>query len=298
MNTSAAVRAPALERLLGGMPVAEFLTDHWLTRPLVRRAGAQGVVALATLQKVEHWVSDTSCDLLCVRDGQAVVGGQERTVEATRRLLSQGVSLALRHPDQHDAELATLGRALAGELFGMLNLHVYCTPAGHGSFGWHHDPEEVFIVQTEGTKRYVVRENTVRRWPLEEALGGPGELAKEASEPLEVELSAGDVLYIPGGWWHTTQAITLSVSLSVGLLLPSAVALLDFLRADFSQHARWRRRIGGLGHASFLDDAERVATCRQGLVELSDALRAAATRPDTALRFMAGWWMAGLSRSR
>lgn len=298
MSANGDVRAPVLARLLGGMPAAEFLTQHWLTTPVVRRGAAQALLPLATRQKVEHWVVDTPCDLLCVRDGQAVITSPERTAAGTGRLLEEGVSLALRHPDRHDAELAALGRGLAGELFGRLNLHVYCTPEGHGSFGWHHDPEEVFILQTVGTKRYVLRENTVRRWPLEEALGGPADLSKESSEPLTFDLEPGDVLYIPAGWWHTTQAITLSISVSVGLLLPSPMALLDFVRADFANQERWRQRIAGLGHASLLDDAQRVAACREALQALSDAFGRAAERPDTALRFMAGWWMAGLSRHR
>jgi len=298
MNTGEDLRAPALEQLLGGMDASRFLAEHWLQRPLVRPGGAAALVSLASSQKVERWVAEGQCDLLCVRDGQVVAIPSERSAETARALLADGVSLALRHPNLHDAELASLGRALAGELMGMLNLHVYCTPAGRGSFGWHHDPEEVFIVQTAGRKRYVLRENTVRRWPVEGALGGPAELARETSAAMEVELAAGDVLYIPAGWWHTTHAVELSLSVSVGLLLPSPLALLDFVRAELARDERWRQRLPGLGRASTLDDAARMDACRTALGELTRALTAAVARPELPLRFLASWWMAGLTRGR
>jgi hypothetical protein len=42
------------------------------------------------------------------------------------------------------------------------------TPGGAEGFGWHYDVEDVFIVQTLGSKQYRLRKNTVNPWPLVE----------------------------------------------------------------------------------------------------------------------------------
>ena len=111
------------------------------------------------------------CDLLVVRDGSVHPGARPASAQEARARFADGWSLALRQPDAHDPALAEVGRTLVAELCGTLNLHVYATPPSRGSFGWHYDPEEVFILQTQGTKRYLLRENTVNPRPLLETTG-------------------------------------------------------------------------------------------------------------------------------
>lgn len=296
MDDPGSSRVLLLSKLLGDLPLSEFLEQHWLREPIARASGSPEVTGLGSWERVRRLVETADCDLLCVRDGAVWKGARPATFEAARALFADGYSLALRQPDLHDEALAKLGRTLSAELSGTINLHVYCTPSGHGSFGWHYDPEEVFIFQTVGRKRYTLRENTVNPAPLLETLGNPSELKKETSPEREVELGAGDWLYIPGGYWHATHALEDAVSISVGLLPPSPIAVLDFMRAELLRDPSWRRRFPPFGHASPLSDPQKMALAQQTFTELAETLNQRMRQPSAAVRFFAAYMLASLSR--
>jgi 50S ribosomal protein L16 3-hydroxylase len=55
-------------------------------------------------------------------------------------------------------------------------------------------------------------------------------------------LTAGDWLYIPGGYWHKTIAGAASTSLSVGARAATAIDYMDCLRQRLVQSIFWRQR--------------------------------------------------------
>ncbi|UXU87230.1 cupin domain-containing protein [Burkholderia sp. S-53] len=77
----------------------------------------------------------------------------------------------------------------------------YVAFGGNGTFAKHWDTHDVFAVQLIGRKRWRVFEPTV-------PLPMPHQTSKEhkaecPTEPVFDEiLEAGDVLYLPRGWWH------------------------------------------------------------------------------------------------
>jgi 50S ribosomal protein L16 3-hydroxylase len=288
-----------LQRLLTDMPVARFLDAHYLRSPLVRRAAAASLQRLATWEKVERLVEATACDVLVVRDGAPWPGGRPSSAHEARELAAQGYTLALRQPDRHDAELAELGRALARELQGTINLHVYATPAGRGGFGWHFDPEEVFIFQVAGAKQYLYRENTLQPAPLEETMGQLPDPARERSPVHECQLEAGDWLYLPGGQWHLARAAgdAPALSISVGLMPATPLHVLDFLRTQLVRDPAWRQRLPALGLASPLTDAQKLEAMRELCRQLGAQLERALAEPTFTLRFLAAWARAGARSS-
>lgn len=287
-----------LEEILGDLPLATFFRDHYLKAPLARHAAAERMRALASWELVDRLVEHTACDVLVVRDGKPWTGERPRTAAEARRLFQEGYSLALRHPEQHDAGLAELGRTFSAELQGTINLHVYCTPAQHGSFGWHCDPEEVFIFQTTGAKRYLLRENTLNPAPLLETLAAGGVDASQEKTPIvECDLSAGDWLYIPGGFWHEVTAREESISISVGVQPATPMHVLDFVRAQLLRSPAWRQRFPPLGHASTMSDAEKLEFCRKLFHELGAEIQGMMDNPMFTLRFLSAWTRAGLQSS-
>ena len=60
---------------------------------------------------------------------------------------------------------------------------------------------------------------------------------------LQCELAAGDWLYIPHGYWHKADARSDSLSLAVGVMMPSALDVLDFARRRLVESIRWRQRL-------------------------------------------------------
>jgi 50S ribosomal protein L16 3-hydroxylase len=287
-----------IDTLLGGLPRTTFFQEHYFQQPLARPAMAAHLRELATWATIERLVETPACDLLLVRDGVLWSGPRPTSAREARKLFEDGYSLALRHADRHDAALAELGRTLSAELQGTVNLQVYCTPAGHGSFGWHCDPEEVFIFQTVGAKRYLLRQNTLNPTPLHETLTDETSVERERTPIQECVLQAGDWLYIPGGYWHHVSAPEQeSISISVGLMPPTPIDILGFLRAHLVRSRTWQRRLPPLGHASPLSDAEKVELYRTLFQELGGELQRMMEDPRMVLRFMAAAASAGLRSS-
>jgi ribosomal protein L16 Arg81 hydroxylase len=87
---------------------------------------------------------------------------------------------------------------------------------------------------------------------------------------MRCTLQAGDWLYVPNGYWHRTKAgPEKSISLSVGILAPSAIDLLDFVRRRLVEDLRWRQRLPILGDAGVHDADELKEHYRTLIAELS-----------------------------
>ncbi|MFY0563706.1 JmjC domain-containing protein [Archangium lansingense] len=287
-----------IDTLLGDLPRSAFLQEHYQKQPLAKPSTAAHLRELATWATVERLVETPSCDLLLVRDGKLWTGPRPSSAQEARALFAQGYSLALRNPDRYDAGLAELGRTLSAELQGTVNLQVYCTPAGYGSFGWHCDPEEVFIFQTAGAKRYLLRRNTLNPTPLHETLADATDVSRERTPIQECRLEAGDWLYIPGGYWHeVTAPDQKSISISVGLMPPTPIDVLDFVRTHLLRSPTWQQRMPMLGHASPLSDPEKMEAYRSLFRELGGELQRMLEDPRFVLRFMAAAATAGLRSS-
>ena len=200
-----------------------------------------------------------------------------QAIDAARAALGVGATIALRHVERNDTELAALGRRLSAELQGAPNVHVYWSPPGGGSFGWHCDPEEVFLLQVRGRKRYRFRANTRHPWPLAKAMGAAGSAANERGPIESCVLEAGGWLYLPAGWWHETQAESESLAISVGLLAPSPIDLVEHLLAELARDPRWRARMPAPGLALPGTDQEKLDAWREILAamagELAERLR-------------------------
>jgi ribosomal protein L16 Arg81 hydroxylase len=276
-----------LDELLNDFPRERFLREHYQRSPYSGRAAAERLLQLGTWSTVDELIERTECDLLLARQGVPYAGARPRTAREARELFAQGYTFALRQPDQHHAGLSQLARAFSAELHGRINLHIYCTPAGHHGFGWHCDPEEVFILQTTGRKDYLLRENTLHPHPLPEALPS-GALAAQETTPVETRsLGVGDFIYIPAGHWHMAQAPEEAISISIGLMAPTLLDVLDLVRATLASNPAWRRRLPALGHASELDDTRKLELLHTLFSGLGDEVRRALAEPSLPLRFLA-----------
>jgi hypothetical protein len=120
-------------------------------------------------------------------------------------------ALQLQHPP-----LADFCRELERELRHPAQANAYYTPPSAQGFKVHHDTHDVFCLQVEGEKRWLVYapvlELPLKHQKYTAELGEPGEPV------LDVTLRAGDTLYMPRGWLH--QAMTsdaASLHLTVGI---------------------------------------------------------------------------------
>ncbi|MCM2419717.1 cupin domain-containing protein [Streptomyces sp. RKAG293] len=122
--------------------------------------------------------------------------------------------------------LVAFCKQLAAELGHPVTGNAYSTPAGSRGYGPHWGTHSVFLAQTAGSKVWQLS-RPVFTDPLEPhrwtAVGFTDEqLARVTDHPdVEVELTAGQVLFIPRGWvhhGHTTTRRSLHITFGVQLL--------------------------------------------------------------------------------
>lgn len=235
------------EQLLDGFPHDEFIQRFFRHQPLARR-GVQGDwLRWGNWDTVAAILAHPQVDVLAARAGELWPGNTPLTYELARQLHAEGYTIAIRHAERCFPPLAAVAAEFAHWFCGAVNIHLYCTPERQYGFGWHYDAEDVFIIQTEGTKNYSLRKNTVNPWPTAETLPLDMQFEREISPLMKCQLTAGDWLYVPAGYWHVAQAEEAAISLAIGITTPTALDLLDHLRGELLRDLRWRQRLPVLG---------------------------------------------------
>jgi ribosomal protein L16 Arg81 hydroxylase len=281
-----------LQALLGGLSLAQFVGDYYQRLPYSSE-GAKEFANWANWATLTALLGEQSVDVFVCRQNERLAGEPPRDAAAARRLLEQGYTLLVRHAERHHAELGRLAAAFERDFASSVNIHVYCTPPGQFGFGWHYDAEEVFIVQTVGSKEYALRKNTVNPWPLEETLPRDMQFEREIMPLWQCELSAGSWLYIPSGYWHKAQARELAISLAIGVQPQAAIDILDALRRELLQSLLWRQRLPVLGAASPLGRSDLRAQYAQIFGELGRDLGQRLAEPRAVERYLASRVPAG-----
>jgi 50S ribosomal protein L16 3-hydroxylase len=277
-----------LQQLLGQIPASKFLEENFYRSPFALAGGCRGVIEWDAAATCERLLPQDGLDLLVTREGHPWTGPPVNSAAVGQAALADGYTLCLRHADRHDPALAKLAADFQADFLAPIDVHVYCTPAERPGFGWHYDAEDVFILQTEGTKDWWLRKNTVNPWPLVETIPADMRYEREIMPAMHCTLAAGDWLYIPAGYWHRTSAPQVSTSLSIGILSPSGMDLFDFLRTELLQDMRWRQRWPVLGSANPKSEAELAAESAAVLAELAHDLQRKFASPALLKKFLAG----------
>jgi ribosomal protein L16 Arg81 hydroxylase len=278
-----------LDRLLGDMPAGQFLDEYYLRLPYSRAGGYREWTVLGSWQVIERILAQPGVDAIVGRLGKQWEGEGPPSAETARRLAAEGYTLGIRHAQRHDAGLAELAAEFRAALAAPIDVHLYCTPAGQPGFGWHYDAEEVFVLQTHGDKEWWLRKNTVNPWPLVETIPQDQRHEREIMPVFRCTLKAGDWLYIPSGYWHKTAAGGESISLSVGVLAPSGIDVLDLARQQLLSSLRWRGRLPAAGAAAPHEEAQRIEQYRNHLAELAADLGRLFSQEQFIRQFVANW---------
>ena len=269
----------SIQQILGAMPKSEFVEQYYQKLPFAQSQGARELTSLGGWKLLERVLAaaenaaeeeprgHVAPDLLIARGDHLWNGSQIPTRHEARQLYEDGYTLLVRHAERHDASLRQLAGGFEADFDAPVNIHLYCTPGEQHGFGWHYDAEEVFIVQTQGSKEFELRKNTVNPWPLVETMPDNMRYEQEIMPLMKCLLSPGDWLYIPSGYWHLARARDESVSLAIGLLAPTAIDVFDFLRSQLLSSLLWRQRLPTTGDASPLDGDQLDAEYR-GLLDL------------------------------
>ena len=159
-------------------------------------------------------------------------------------LLRDGASVVLRGIQAFHPRSRPVADALESALGSYANINLYASWMPTRGFAAHWDDHDVFILQVAGRKRWQLYGET-RRFPLirdAEPNPRPGEAVW--SEVID----AGDVLYIPRGWWHDARVAGNDGAAGVGSLhftcsvRPlTGLDFLSWLSGRLARHEAFRR---------------------------------------------------------
>jgi ribosomal protein L16 Arg81 hydroxylase len=153
--------------------------------------------------------------------------GKHLNVRALHDLLTQGVSIIVNAVDHSIPQIRQLAAAIEREMGIRTFVNAYLSFAKGGAFKPHWDTHDVLAVQVHGNKRWRIW-NAVVPHPVEMA----NEMQINASAPpdQEIELAAGDVLFIPRGEPHAANvSAARSVHLTIGLESQTGIDFLNYI---------------------------------------------------------------------
>jgi len=228
-------RVRELAEIIRPMAEEDFLQNYWDEKPFVmRRGGAEDYRDLFSYAALDAVISGAGLrhpTFRVAKDPKLIDPsaytipsvpwgpGEQRGLAIPERvydLVGQGHSVVLEDAHRVWGPLGAQARRFE-QIFGARAFtNVFFTPAGTRAFRPHYDVQNAFIIQCEGVKHWKVHEPHV----VKPTRGEP--CPPEGSEPGEtliaVDLSPGDVLFIPRGfvhYGHTTDQPSVHVTLGV-----------------------------------------------------------------------------------
>jgi hypothetical protein len=139
----------------------------------------------------------------------ATIADQVRD-DAVLRLFAEGTTVVLQALHRTWEPVGALAAALAGELGHPVQVNAYVTPPQSQGFAPHYDTHDVFVLQVEARKRWIVHAPVLPdALPDEPWEQRRDEVAARAAQPpvLDAVLEPGDCLYLPRGFIHAATAL-------------------------------------------------------------------------------------------
>jgi 50S ribosomal protein L16 3-hydroxylase len=211
----------ALSDWLGPTSLEDFRKHSFGSAPFARPASAARAAMACTWETLDRMLGSAAPDVLVVSRGQLVDAPEPRSLAELRALFARGAGVVIRGADRLDRGLGAVTAHLLEDVPGEARVLVFATPRGTHGFGWHYDAEEVFIVQTEGEKEYLMQANTVDPAPRRGAQPDFSTHRLERTPRMSCRLRPSDWLYVPRGFWHVAHPHEDSLSISIGIF-PSA----------------------------------------------------------------------------
>jgi len=278
-----------LGKLLAPMGSDEFFASYWERRHLqLRRGQPRYYEPLITSADLENIISQSDARYPAIRLAK---GGHYFAPEVYTRNIKQGDESFLGVPDvKRISEEYRLGATVAlpalhrtwpalGSLCDALQMqfdhpahaNVYITPGHAAGFTPHYDTHEVFVLQIAGKKRWSIYAPVIEL-PHRSQVFTPQAYAGQA--PIaELELEAGDLLYLPRGFLHsTTTSASYSAHVTIGITVYTrADLLLELMQSAVGDPAQRKALPPGFASNDVLK-----ASLRQEMIDALERLRSEA----------------------
>jgi len=259
-----------LNALLFPITSEEFIRKNWPVMPLAvhgKRDSIRELLDLPLLGSLEEllqiWPRAVQVHLPDLADEASAV---DAAPSDARKLFRNKMGLLFNNVHDLSPELQGWLKAISFDLGLPTMTHsrcmVYATPDGKGTAA-HFDQNINFVVQLYGTKKWRLAPNeNVQNPTVRHTLGQPldPELAGylDTEIPLrmphathEIDLQPGSVLFVPRGYWHSTEASGEALALNFTFNQPTWIDLLSAaLRSRLALSPEWRELADGVASHS------------------------------------------------
>ncbi|MCX7291910.1 cupin domain-containing protein [Janthinobacterium sp.] len=192
------------------------------------------------------------------------------------RYLADDASLVLNRIDLYSPAVSEICMQVSRFAHAQASANAYVSFGREPATDVHWDRHDIFAIQLFGEKRWVVYEPTFKL-PLNSQSSAEKKLEVPQTPTIDIIIKAGDVLYIPRGWWHRVTPVDNQPTfhLAVGAHTP---LILDYLvwacGNKLPEHLPFRKSVNSIES----DDGQMAHV----MAMLSDIL----TMPETFQEFL------------
>jgi hypothetical protein len=176
--------------------------------------------------------------------GDAVPGAARLDLVRLQASLRSGATLQINGADRFLPTVAEACRQFERAFRTVISSNVYLSYSAAGAAPTHWDAGDGIFLQVAGSKYWQVLE-PVRRYPLARDVERSGQY--HATPVWEGDLRAGEVLYVPRGWWHAPQPVggegVLSLHVTIGLEPVTAIDLLRWMADELGDCELFRQEL-------------------------------------------------------
>ncbi|PPC84323.1 MAG: hypothetical protein CTY31_09380 [Hyphomicrobium sp.] len=297
----------AVKRLLGNTPLTQFTNDFWGKDCLLVTADESRYAELFSWTALQTILSTQRFDfprLRLVRRGKVVppagyitLGSDRRgNVYTTHRSdvvaseMKQGAMLHITSLQETWEPLARFAAELEPQLTARVQINLHAALAESRGFATHWDGHDVFVMQIAGKKRW-------RLFGMTEAapIAVPPDQKRDppSAQIREIVLQAGDMLYVPRGYWHAAEALEdVSLHLTCAAQYPTGLDFLGWIMKRLESRPTARKDIPFHQIESAVDADEH----RANYAAVLSALISEEVSPTTLQQYLQEY-QAGLGRT-
>lgn len=265
---SALIHPHTFEEFFASYELNEPFVVHQNTEPMQVIRDLPFLESLETLLK--SWPAPIQAHLPDVRDESSSI---DTNTKDAQKLFNNGMGLLFNDAQNISPLLVEWLEEIKKDL-GLSQMTyarslIYATPDGKGTAA-HFDQNINFVYQVHGTKIWHMARNTDLVNPLtrhtmgtipDPEMMGYLEAPLPTSMPKEVEtyeLRPGSVLFVPRGYWHSTEAEGDALALNFTFTAPTWLDLFTAaLRSRLSMSPEWRETANGVNDSNFRYLAEK-----------------------------------------
>lgn len=232
-------RSSWLSELLAPVSVDEFLSRYWLKQYLVCCGPAErfsGLLSWAALNEIleHHWREPFRFRLAC--QGRDLDPASYADLEGfTPRIrakdvtdhLRRGATLSFDAIDELHEPLRHLAESFEAFFRGGTKINIYAGWRALHGLDLHRDNQEIFILQLDGSKRWLLYGPSVDGVDRKELTSSS---VPPSGAVLDQVLQRGDLLYIPRGCYHVAVPMNEpALHLTLGVKNPRGMDLLRWM---------------------------------------------------------------------